>query len=98
MYFGCHHLESLIIKIYSEGVADDDLLGYGCMTPATKRSLTYASLCDETSIRALISDDFAESGKCNFYTISDRYFVTGGVMALQVFSMPLIHWKYEVKF
>ena len=67
-----------------EGLANDDLLGYGCFTGSTKQSLTYASLCDETSIRALISDDFTENGKCNFYTIADRFLVTSGVMAFQV--------------
>ena len=48
------------------------------------QSLRHASLCDETSIMALISDDFTENGKCNFYTIADRFLVTSGVMAFQV--------------
>ena len=76
-----NHENSFLIP---EGLANDDLLGYGCFTGSTKQSLRHASLCDETSIRALISDDFTENGKCNFYTIADRFLVTSGVMAFQV--------------
>ena len=87
-------LSPIILNIYSDGIADDDLLGYGCFTAATKRSLTHASLCDETSVRALISDDFAETGKCNFYTVRDRFLVTSGVMAFQVI-LPLLCICYQ---
>ena len=69
-------------------------MGYGCFTAATMRSLTHASLCDETSVRALISDDFAETGKCNFYTVRDRFLVTSGVMAFQVI-LPLLCICYQ---
>ena len=54
-----------------------------------QRSLRHASLCDETSIKALISDDFTESGRCNFYVMHERFLTTSGVMAFQVFHFAL---------
>ena len=45
---------------------------------------TWASLCDVMGIEGLKYRDFWDTGKCNFYTIRDKFFTTPAVMAFQV--------------
>ena len=55
-----------------------------CFTASTKKSRKVAAICDVTSARGVLSKDFSETGKCNFYLTQDKFFPSGSVMALQV--------------
>ena len=46
---------------------------YGCYTTKIAQGKEkFASLCDKGSIMALLSQDFSNTGKCNYYLIEDR--------------------------
>ena len=55
-----------------------------CFTASTKKSRKVAAICDVTSASFVLSKDFSETGKCNFYLTSDKFLSSGNVMALQV--------------
>ena len=56
----------------------------GCYTTNTKHSGRYASICDIISINDLMSIDFGDNAKCNYYITEDKFAYTPLVMAFQV--------------
>ena len=56
----------------------------GCYTTKTKESGKFASICDIISISDLMSMDFSDTAKCNFYLTEDKFAYTPSVMAIQV--------------
>ena len=55
-----------------------------CFTNSTQFTKRHASICDVISIKSLLSDDFSQSGKCNWYTTKTTFFHVPMVMAFQV--------------
>lgn len=55
-----------------------------CFNNSTQYTKRHASICDVTSIMSLLSDDFSQSGKCNWYTTKTTFFHVPMVMAFQV--------------
>ena len=55
-----------------------------CFTNSTQFTKRHASICDITGVKALLSDDFSGSGKCNWYTIKTSFFHVPLQMAFQV--------------
>ena len=55
-----------------------------CFTNSTQFTKRHASICDVTNIKYLISDDFSQSGKCNWYKTKTTFFHVPVVMAFQV--------------
>ena len=55
-----------------------------CFTTETKESGKFASICDIISISDLMSMDFSDTAKCNFYLTDDKFAMTPSVMAIQV--------------
>ena len=55
-----------------------------CYTIKTKESGKFASICDIISISDLMSMDFSDTAKCNFYLTDDKFAMTPSVMAIQV--------------
>ena len=51
-----------------------------CFTNSTQFTKRHASICDVTSIKSLLSDDFSQSGKCNWYTTKTTFFHVPMVM------------------
>ena len=45
----------------------------------------YAALCTSPSIKALISEDYARTGKCNYYMTDDEMHHMNLAMVFQVF-------------
>ena len=58
-----------------------------CYTLEQRGARNWASICDINDIDKLKSRDFGETGKCNYYTIDDTFFITPAVMAFQVYQM-----------
>ena len=59
----------------------------GCFNSRTGHTKSHASICDTHSILAHLSEDFSETGKCNWYTLkpaSMGFFPGSSVMAFQV--------------
>ena len=73
--------------------ADDDWSS-NCFTTRTQSTLRHASICDHHSILTLLSEDFSESGKCNWYTLKSNFCDMPGVMAFQV-CWPLMFLKFN---
>ena len=63
---------------------EDEIWPDNCFTASTKESRRVAAICDVTSAMGVLSKDFSETGKCNFYLTSDKFLSSGNVMALQV--------------
>ena len=57
----------------------------GCyMKEATEqRSLHVAPICDINSIMTLLSQDYSETGTCNYYLTEEKFQLTSNAMALQ---------------
>ena len=56
-----------------------------CFTSSTQYTKRHASICDDLSILTLLSWDFEEAGKCNWYTMNAKIMGTGPLaMAFQV--------------
>ena len=55
-----------------------------CFTTQTQSTKRHASICDSNSILTLLSDDFRENGKCNWYTLKSGFYTGYQVMAFQV--------------
>ena len=51
------------------------------------RTGKYAFICDMPSIKALISEDYTHTGKCNYYTTDDEMHHYSGGMAFQVLKV-----------
>ena len=47
----------------------------------------YASVCDMSSIKRLISEDYTLTGKCNYYITNDDMHHTNAGMVFQVLKM-----------
>ena len=47
-------------------------------------STEYGSICASGTIFALMTDDYSKTGKCNYYTIEDKFLASGSSMAFQV--------------
>ena len=62
----------------------DDDWADSCYTVNTKESGKFASICDIISISDLMSMDFSETAKCNFYLTEDKFATMPSVMAIQV--------------
>ena len=56
----------------------------GCFTESTQYSGKHASICDMQAITHLISSDFSENGKCNWYTMTKGFYHGSLAMAFQV--------------
>lgn len=50
----------------------------------TKQSGQFASICDINSIMTLLSQDYSETGTCNYYLTEEKFQLTSNAMALQV--------------
>ena len=57
----------------------------GCSIKETKSELSglSASICDINSIMALLSQDYSETGTCNYYLTEEKFQLTSNAMALQ---------------
>ena len=55
-----------------------------CYTTKTKESGKYASICDIISTKDLMSIDFSDTAKCNYYMTEDKFAYGPIVMAIQV--------------
>ena len=55
-----------------------------CFTDATQYTGRHASICDSQGITHLISSDFSENGKCNWYTLKRGFYYGPLAMAFQV--------------
>ena len=55
-----------------------------CFTKNTQYTGKHASICDSGSISLLLSSDFGESGKCNWYTMKEGFYYATAAMAFQV--------------
>lgn len=55
-----------------------------CYTTKTKESGKFAAICDIISIKDLVSKDFTNTTKCNYYTTQDKFAYLPIVMAFQV--------------
>ena len=67
-----------------------------CFTNSTQFTKRHASICDVTNIKYLISDDFSQSGKCNWYKTKTTFFHVPVVMAFQV-SKFVTYASYTLK-
>ena len=64
-----------------------------CYTTKTKESGNFASICDIVSISDLMSMDFSDSAKCNYYLTEDKFGYMPSVMAVQVWIHVYINFK-----
>ena len=66
-----------------------------CHTPKTKDARSFASICGDNDIKYLISLDYGETGKCNFYKTDDIFGNSPAAMAFPVrISMNESHNSY----
>ena len=61
-----------------------DIWQFGCFSTTAKEAGTSAAICDVYSVMAFVSEDFSESGKCNYYLAEDTFYTSSNVMAFQV--------------
>lgn len=55
-----------------------------CHTPKTRDAGTFASICGNNDIKHLISLDYGDTGKCNFYKTDDIFGNSPAAMAFPV--------------
>ena len=55
-----------------------------CHTTKTRDIGTFASICDNNDIKTLISIDYGDTGKCNFYKTDDIFGNSPAAMAFPV--------------
>ena len=70
----------------------------GCSTIKDKpfwRTGKYAAPCSYTSMKALISDDYTRTGKCNYYMTGDVMHHMNLAMAFQVLIISVSKAKYS---
>ena len=78
-------MRQIIEKTSRLEVGLETMWSSGCFTESTQYSGKHASICDIQAIMHLISSDFSENGKCNWYTIEDRFFPGILTIAFQVY-------------
>ena len=78
--------DSLMYKLLEQTkkISRKDDMASMCFTMSTQFTKKHASICDHMSILSLLSDDFSKSGKCNWYTIKNRFNHGTYAMAFQV--------------
>ena len=78
--------DSLMYKLLEQTkkISRKDDMASMCFTMSTQFTKKHASICDHMSILSLLSDDFSRSGKCNWYTIKNRFNHGPSTMAFQV--------------
>ena len=65
-----------------------DMWQAGCFSTTAKEAGTSAAICDVYSVMAFVSEDFGDSGKCNYYLAEDTFYSNSIAMAFQVSSHP----------
>ena len=68
---------------YGYGDASEKWIG-ACHTPKTRDAGTFASICSENDIKFLISLDYGETGRCNYYKTDDIFGNSPAAMAFPV--------------
>ena len=74
---------SVLRRLYDDGTIINDKL-YDCFPSETYREGMGGSICDIASIDLLMINDYSKTGKCNYFTIEDKFLTSGSSMALQV--------------
>ena len=60
---------------------------HGCFTTEIKQEGRYGSICSSGSIVALMTNDYTNTGKCNYYITEDKFLASGSSMAFQAYLM-----------
>ena len=56
----------------------------GCLIDEQRKdSSKFASICDINSIMTLLSQDYSQTGTCNYYRTEDKFQMTNNAMALR---------------
>ena len=79
-------MRSLIEKtqVFGQDDLDPEEIMEDCFTNTDRFINNYAAICDEDSIKSRLTDDFTETGQCNWYLAQKSLFQIPSVMAFQV--------------
>ena len=83
-YFKSTAAPGSIMKRIFERATMMPKLSEPCYTAEVKKDGRYGAVCASESIRALISQDYSETGKCNYYIVEEVLSWTIVALAIQV--------------
>lgn len=75
---------SALKRLHDGGIIIPPNAAWDCFPLEIYKDGTYGSICNMGSIQTLMNFDYASTGKCNYYTIEDKFLSSGGSMAFQV--------------
>ena len=81
--------DSVLRKLYEHGTIMPQMtpletMMHGCFTTEIKQEGRYGSICSSAGILGLMTNDYTNTGKCNYYIIEDKFLASGSSMAFQV--------------
>lgn len=65
-------------------MSTEDHMMYGCFTKDFYQRGDIGVICLEGGFYALVSNDFSNTGRCNYYMLEDKFLTSGAAMAFQV--------------
>ena len=80
----CSPLRQIIDKSLRLSTGWEVVWTSNCFTASTQYTRRHASICDSHGISHLLSSDFGENGKCNWYTLKDGFYHGPLAIAFQV--------------
>ena len=80
----------------AELLSSSEMSGCYIKETTTKQSRQFASICDINSIMTLLSQDYSETGTCNYYLTGEKFQLTSNAMALQVCLHIMVNDHFSV--
>ena len=87
---------SALKRLHDGGIIIPPNEAWDCFPLEIYKDGTYGSICNMGSIQTLMNFDYALTGKCNYYTIEDKFLSSGGSMAFQVGIICNIFGKVQL--
>ena len=75
---------SALKRLHDGGIIIPPNAAWDCFPLEIYQDGTFGSICNMGSIQMLMNNDYSSTGKCNYYTIEDKFLSSGGSMAFQV--------------
>ena len=84
---------SVMKRMFERGTTMPSIVGSSelCYTTEVKKDGTFAAVCHLPSVKALISKDFSNTGKCNYYIVEESFLHSRGALGIQVKDIFMIY-------
>ena len=76
--------DTLLKRLHERALVIPIVTSRTCFTKEMEEKGGIAAICDSPQIMAMISKDYSETGKCNYYVTEDKLLTAGKAMAFQV--------------